>query len=159
MLFKLLSSCAEDAVSDDIENSTKKRKQVATELYGDLTVAQATQKLTDTINSNKDSPKLGAEQAIRICLIAGEGATYLGYVFEHLKETLNIEQAEAFVKHVCNIYGFKTPEKVNVNEFSLEKEKMFKVDEIKNITKLVFQKVRELEDIEKKLEPIKIIND
>lgn len=167
------NSCAEDAVDDDVEKSPKTRKQVAVCLYADKTVNQAHQLFNNTLNPNQEYPRMGAEQAIKICALAGKASSYMRYVFGQLSELFNsedskeylllvfstlmkklsLDDAEVFSTIINEALGFKPPERLENSSNTLEGEKAILTNQMYKDIKVLYEKLEKIELLDKKLRP------
>jgi hypothetical protein len=172
-----LNQCAEEAVDDDIEKSSKTRKQVAMELYADKTPNQANQLFINTLNPNQEYPRMGAEQAIRICTLAGKASSYLQYVFDQLNGLLDSSESKDFllmvfktvIKKLCDddaevvastvneSLGFKSPERLDDSAQTLEGERAVLNREVYRDIKALFEKVTKAESLNQKLRPLSVV--
>jgi len=153
----LSCACAEEAVGHDIDLSGSTRKKVAIEYYPDLPPQLAHQKLIDTLNPNREYPRMGAEQSLTLCRKAGHGTSTLFYCFERLRSLLSDEDAYAFVNHVCESLGYETPKLVGGYEAHLHKKKRILSQEVSLGVKELNQKVIEIEELDKKLSQIYVV--
>lgn len=176
-LMNSFCQCAEEAVDDDIEHSPKTRKQVAIELYADKTPNQAHQLFINTLNPNQDYPRMGAEQAIRICTLSGNGYSYLRYVFDQLNGLLDSGQskdfliiafnilmkklcaddAEVFATIINEALGFKPPQRHENSAITLEGEKAILTNQMYKDIKTLFEKVAKIETLNSRLRPLTIV--
>lgn len=169
-------SCAEEAVDMDIEESVKSKivkskKDVAHSLFGDKTLNQAHQYLINMLNPNQEYPRMGAEQAIRICLICGHSDSYLQYVFNNLKALLNAKQSKDFIllvfdsliknlssedaeviaTHVNVTLGFNKPRVID-GPASIEARKEKITNKIMEKVKSIHNDILQIQELEKLFE-------